>query len=99
MGPIINNSKDTFQVNKMDEDETDELGIIDLKKELKKCKDEKTKLQSEYFNCEKELRMKTEEAEILRSEVNDLKEIVKLGNLLNLMRRRKEVILKKKNFF
>ena len=42
----------------------------------------KNKLKSEYDNCEKELRNKTEEAEMLRCELKDLKEIIKLQKLL-----------------
>ena len=60
--------------NENDIDET----IKDLKKELKKSRDSKNMIEKEYNMCEKELRNKTEEVEILKVEVKDLKEILKL---------------------
>ena len=38
---------------------------------------------SEYLKCEKELRVKTEETEKLKTEVKDLKEIIKLSEHIN----------------
>ena len=52
--------------------------MLDLRKELKICGDNKTKIEEEYFKCEKELRHKTEEVEKLKLEVKDLKEILSL---------------------
>ena len=37
---------------------------------------------NEYLKCEKELRVKTEEAENLKTEIKDLKEIAKLSEQL-----------------
>ena len=82
VGPIMNNKIDTEVIGDDSEVEINELSEKDLKKELKKCLDEKKKLRAEYFNCEKELKKKTEEAEILKSELKDIKEMIKLENLL-----------------
>ena len=84
VGPLMVNEEDkvTDTSDDKQEDEEETLSLTELKKELKKSKDEKKKLQVEYINCIKELRVKTEEAEMLKSELNDLKEIVKLDKLL-----------------
>ena len=50
--------------------------------EHKKCNEIKSKLETEYFKCEKELRDRTEEVEKLKIEVDDLKEILKLKDEL-----------------
>ena len=82
VGPTIT-IDDTIE----DEDETElyvpepqkmDSNILDLQKELKKCRESKNLIEKEYKKCEKELRNKTEEAEILKVEVKDLKEILKL---------------------
>ena len=56
--------------------------IIDLKKELKECKDIKKQLEKSYNECENELRDKTEEVEKLKVEINDLKKIIELEEKL-----------------
>ena len=50
----------------------------DIQTELKECRQSKEKIQSQYFHCKKELRIKTEEVERLKIELKDLKEILKL---------------------
>jgi hypothetical protein len=37
----------------------------------------------EYLACQRELKARTEEAAMLRSEVKDLKELIELENILN----------------
>ena len=52
--------------------------IKELRKELKKVNETKKVLESDFTKCELELRNKTEEVEILRIEIRDLKKIVEL---------------------
>ena len=75
-----------------------------LKKELNKYKESLKSLESEYGKCIQELRRKTTEAEKLKSELKDLREIVKLGEKLNSstidsekMNEEEEVLLKMKS--
>ena len=82
VGPMINKDEDAEEVIDI-EQEVDEPDLKTLKKELRKCKEDKKKLHSEYINCEAELRRKTEEAEILKTEIKDLKELMKLETLLS----------------
>jgi hypothetical protein len=82
VGPILKEGKDIPEDDDTDENVPIQIDPIDLKKELKKCKEEKKQLQSKYLNCEKELRNKTEEAETLKSELKDLKEMIHLEKLL-----------------
>ena len=83
VGPIVkNNTESTSEEKQMKENESDKDKIVNLEKELKKCKDDNKRLKSAYTECEKEVRLKTEETEILKSEVKDLKEIIKLNKLL-----------------
>lgn len=42
-----------------------ETNLKNLKKELKLCQESKSKLENEYNKCEKELKNKTEEVEVL----------------------------------
>ena len=79
---MINKDEDAEEVIDI-EQEVDEPDLKTLKKELRKCKEDKKKLHSEYINCEAELRRKTEEAEILKTEIRDLKELMKLETLLS----------------
>ena len=67
---IKNNGNDATQDNKST--------ILDLQKDLKKCKESKLQTEKQYIQCEKELRLKTEEVEILKVELKDIKEILKL---------------------
>ena len=46
------------------------------------CRESKNKITNEYNKCEKELRNKTEEVEILKVEISDLKQILKLNDEL-----------------
>ena len=47
-----------------------------MKKELDHYKKNETKIKTEYFKCENELKMKTEEAEKLKIEVHFRKQIL-----------------------
>ena len=49
-----------------------------MKQELKKCLESKKSIENEYFKCETELRIKTEEVEKLKLEIRHLKQIVEL---------------------
>ena len=42
---------------------------------LKNCRANKEVLESNYFKCEKELKRKTEEVDLLKIEVKDLKQV------------------------
>ena len=53
-----------------------------LLKELKASQTSKTKIENEYFSCEKELRIKTEELEKLKIENKDLRTIIELKKQL-----------------
>ena len=53
-----------------------------LQKELKKCKESRRTIETEYLKCEKELRRKTEEVEIVKIEINDLKKIKELKDVM-----------------
>ena len=64
-------------------EETDD--VEDLRKQLKKCKESKAVLETAYTKCEKELRQKTEESIKLKVEINDLKQMIKLGQQLDQM--------------
>ena len=65
-----------------DADQKTENEVLTLKKELKQCKESKEIILKEYLNCEKELRIKTEEAEKQKVEIKDLRKIVKLRSQL-----------------
>ena len=87
IGPIVKEeevTKGTSDLEKEDvnedEEHIDEIGH--LRKEIKKIKEGKRILENEYTKCEKELRMKTEENVKLKIEINDLKQILKLGKEL-----------------
>ena len=45
---------------------------------LKQYQVMKSKIEVEYFKCEKELRDRTEEVEMLKTEMKDLRQILKL---------------------
>ena len=49
-----------------------------IQKDLKKWKESKLQSESQVIQCEKELRLKHEEVEILKVELKDIKEILKL---------------------
>ena len=40
----------------------------------------KSKIENEYFKCEKDLKDRTEEVEMLKTEMKDLRQILKLKN-------------------
>ena len=54
-----------------------------LSKELRDCQTSKKNIENEYFQCEKELRIKTEELEKCKIEIKDLRTIVDLRKQLN----------------
>ena len=60
-----------FSMNSNKDDSSKE--VLDLRREIEKLKKKNELFEKQYMECEKELRMKTEEAERLRSELNDLK--------------------------
>ena len=90
VGPLVNNAtgesdKDTKEeIGKCNETEEaenvdqNESELAKLKIEFKKCKESRDAFEKEYFKCEKELRIKTEETEKLKLEIKDLRKIVKL---------------------
>ena len=57
--------------------------IKELEKEIKMCCESKKKFANEYNKCEKELRNRTEEVEMMKVEISDLKNIIKLSDELN----------------
>ena len=65
---------------KEDAENVDQNGseLAKLKKEFNKCNKSKSAFEREYFKCEKELRIKTEETQKLKLEIKDLRKIVKL---------------------
>ena len=54
--------------------------IQELQKQLKQCKDSKEKVDIKYLNCERELRLKTEELEQIKIEISNLKQLEELKN-------------------
>ena len=83
VGPILTiddtiEEEDEYEGETVLKSQNDGSKLLDLQKELKKCREIKNKIENEYKKCEQELRNKTEEAEILKVEVKDLKEILKL---------------------
>ena len=70
--------------NKIDENK-DKINIKELEKELKKAQESQRKAQNDYIACEKELRKKTEEDEILKIEIKDLKEFLLLKDEVKAM--------------
>ena len=79
VGNIENNEKK----DKPDVKGTKDSDILKLKKELKECKESKNMLEKKYLECVKELKVKTEEVEILKVEVNDVRMIIKLRDELD----------------
>ena len=89
IGPMEKKTSNNSKINKPEEgditdddlelNDKDELMYIDdLKKQLKTCENSKMNLHKEYLKCQTELKKKTEETEILKTELKDLKEIIKL---------------------
>ena len=54
----------------------------DMKKKLRECEANKKAILDEYLKCERELRLKTEETVKLKTEISDLKEIMRLSDEL-----------------
>ena len=86
IGPLAKGDKQnpsfgSFGMDKVsnagDKDEIKE-NVTSMRKELKKCKEIMKVLETEYKKCEQELMKKTVEAEKLKTEVKDLREIVDL---------------------
>ena len=64
----------------IDEDESLELeDISKVKKALKECEKSKKTIEAEYYKCEKELNLKTEECEKLKIVIKDLKQLLELN--------------------
>jgi hypothetical protein len=88
VGPTVDSEEcvDTENLNEVDDidnskdDENEDSKM--MKKELNKYKESLKTLETEYEKCIQELRRKTAEAEKLKSEVKDLREIVKLDEKL-----------------
>ena len=64
-------------------EEKDDKELENLRKQLTNCLESKKHIENEYFKCEKELKMKTEEVEVLQIKVKDLNLIVELSKKLN----------------
>ena len=80
VGPIV---EEVVEVEAKTEGITqDNLELIDLKKELQKCKESKEYIEKVYYKCEKELRSKTEEAEKFKIEIKDLRKIIDLKKIV-----------------
>ena len=74
---------DQAMTNDDDEElQPDDEELKDVKKQLKECRKEKQNIEIEYYKCEKELNLKTEECEKLKIVIKDLKEIEQLKNNL-----------------
>ena len=73
--PVDNLVKETEE----DEKEKETVDITVLLDKIEKYKESKARLEKQYEDCEKELRVKTEELEKLKIENRDLKQIVDLG--------------------
>ena len=69
---------EAIKVNSVVDSDSKEAEIKDLKGELKKVKESKKILETEYLKCESELKYKTEEVEKLKIEVKDLKVLIEL---------------------
>ena len=74
---------ETSKEDEINEDAMNENEAADLKKELLKYKKSMASIEKEYFLCEQELKMKTEELEKCKVEIKDLKKIVDLRKQLN----------------
>ena len=83
IGPKEQDNDNGKMNNEKRENEKDEDKIKALERELKKSKENHIKAQNEYIRCEKELRNKTEEVELLKIEIKDLKEQQKLTEKLS----------------
>ena len=79
----VGNMKNNDKKDKPDVKDTKDSDILKLKKELKECKESKNMLEKKYLECVKELKVKTEEVEILKIEVNDVRMIIKLRDELD----------------
>ena len=76
------NSVSSEEYKPAKENDVEASEVEKLKTELEMCKKGKAFIENEYRKCEKELRMKTEEAEKFKIEIKDLRTIVKLRNEL-----------------
>ena len=84
VGPIMYD-EDVMDDQAMTNDDDEEFQpedeeLTDVKKQLKECRKEKQNIEIEYYKCEKELNLKTEECEKLKIVIKDLKEIEQLKN-------------------
>ena len=74
-----------------------EMEIVRLKKELKISTENFSTMEKKYIKYQEELKSKTEEAEILKAEVKDLRMIIKLKDELDEKKSNSEVITEKNN--
>ena len=77
---MIKNDKHEKKSNEKDDKDNE---IIKLKKELKACKENISTMIKKYNECEEELKSKTEEAEISKIEIKDLRMIIRLKDELD----------------
>ena len=85
VGPIYktNHVADSkYESIEKENDEKKVETVAELKKQLKKCENEKKAFKDQYLKCETELRRKTEEAEKLKIEVKDLEQLNALNDQL-----------------
>ena len=75
----VDKRKKTFAEAVKDKTNEDkDIEIKNLKLEIEKINVKTSSIKKQYDECEKALRKKTEECEILKSELNDLRTIIKL---------------------
>ena len=69
-----------FENDESEKDDSEDVAteLNKLKKKFKNLEESNKAVEAEYFKCEKELKVKTEEIEILKTEVKDLKQIINL---------------------
>ena len=78
-GSLSYRFNDQAMTNEDDEElQPEDEELTDVKKQLKECRKEKQNIEIEYYKCEKELNLKTEECEKLKIMIKDLKEIAQL---------------------
>ena len=82
VGPMMEDSLEEENKTKENNEDNEESDMAKLKKELKECKEGKKKIEVEYYKCERELKLKTEECEKQKIEIKDLKQIIELTETL-----------------
>ena len=79
----VGSTENDEKVEKAVNEEDVEAEIQKLRKEIKICKQNENTIKTKYEECIRELKNKTEEAEKLRVEVNDLRMIIELTEKLD----------------